>query len=143
MQTKQQIDNTTRSAQLHALARCYVTEGLGQKNFDAIPYTEDVALRAPLCPGGSSVPLVGRENLRTVWWPPLPQLIGHVAVIDTYVNQDLTAVTVEFHLEIIAPACTLRVIDRFTVDDEGRITAQENFFDPRDVTNPGWRNEGA
>lgn len=61
-------------------------------------------------------------------------------MIDTYVNQDLSAVTVEFHLDIIVPACTLRVIDRFVVDDEGRITAQENFFDLRDVTNPGWRD---
>jgi hypothetical protein len=143
METKQQIDSTTRSVQLHAVARRYVTEGLGQKNFDAIPYTENVALRAPLCPGGSGVPLVGRENLRTVWWPPLPQLIGQVEVIDIYVNGALTAVTVEFHLGIIAPACTLRVIDRFTVDDEGRITAQENFFDPRNVTNPGWHDGGA
>ena len=139
METKHQSDSTTRSAQLHAVARRYVTEGLGQKNFDAIPYTEDVALRAPLCPGGSSAPLIGRDNLRTIWWPPLPQLIGQAAVIDTYVNQDLTAVTVEFHLDIIAPACTLRVIDRFVVDDEGCITAQENFFDTRDVTSPGWR----
>src|SRR5919107_36038 len=102
MATKQQSNTETRSAQLHAVARHYVTKGLGQKNFDAIPYTEDVALRAPLCPGGSSMPLIGRENLRTVWWPPLPQLIGQAAVIDTYVNQDLTAVTVEFHLGIIA-----------------------------------------
>lgn len=142
MTLKNQGDTATRTAQLHNVARRYVTEGLGQKNFDAIPYTEAVALRAPLCPGGSSVPLVGRENLRTVWWPPLPQLIGQAAVIDTYVNQDLTAVTVEFHLAIIAPACTLRVIDRFIVDDEGQITAQENFFDPRDVTHPGWRDGG-
>ena len=127
METTHPIDSTTRSAQLHTLAWRYVTEGLGQKNFDAIPYTEDVALRAPLCPGGSSVPLVGRENLRTVWWPPLPQLLGQAAVIDTYVNQDLTAVTVEFHLDIIAPACTLRVIDRFTVDDEGRSPHKKIF----------------
>lgn len=143
MQTRQQAEIATRSAQLHAVGRRYVTEGLGQKNFDAIPYMEDVVLRAPLCPGGSGVPLVGCESLRTVWWPPLPQLIGQVEVIDSYVNQDLTAVTVEFHLEIVAPACTLRIIDRFTVNDEGRIIAQENFFDPRDVTNPGWRDGGA
>lgn len=143
MTLKNQVATATRIAQLHTIAQRYVMEGLGQKNFDAIPYTEEVALRAPLCPGGASVPLIGRENLRTVWWPPLPQLIGQVALIDTYVNQELTAVTVEFHLDIIAPACTLRVIDRFTVDDEGRITTQENFFDPRDVTHPGWRNGSA
>ncbi len=81
MQAQQQIDIAARSAQLHAIGRRYVTEGLGQKNFDAIPYTEDVGRRGPLCPGGSSVPLVGRENLRTIWWPPLPQLMGRVEVM--------------------------------------------------------------
>ncbi len=38
-------------------------------------------------------------------------------------------------------SCTLRVIDRLQVNDEGKITSQENFFDPRDVTNPGWKDE--
>jgi hypothetical protein len=140
METKYQIDQVARKAQLHTVAQRYVNEGLGQKNFDAIPYDEGVSLRAPLCPGGSNMPLVGREQLRTIWWPPLPQLVGQVQVIDIYVNQDLTAVTVEFHCEIVAPACMLRIIDRFAVDEEGRITEQENFFDPRDVTNPGWRS---
>ena len=143
MATKQPNDLATRSAQLHALARRYVTEGLGQKDFAAIPYSEGVRLRAPLCPGGSNVPLIGREKLRTVWWAPLPQLIGQVEVLDTYINQDGTAVTVEFLCGIVAPACTLRVIDRFMVDSEGRITEQENFFDPRDVTNPGWHSGDA
>ena len=39
------------------------------------------------------------------------------------------------------PPCTLRVIDRLTVDAGGKIVEQENFFDPRDVTNPGWQGE--
>ncbi len=56
--------------------------------------------------------------------------------MDTYVNRDLTAVAVEFLCHIRQPACTLRVVDRFTVDTAGRITGQENFFDPRDVTQP-------
>jgi hypothetical protein len=60
-----------------------------------------------------------------------------VRVLDSYVNRDCTAVTVEFHCGILQPACTLRIIDRFTVDTDGRITEQENFFDPRAVTNPG------
>jgi hypothetical protein len=32
----------------------------------------------------------------------------------------------------------LRVADRFNVNEQGKITEQENHFDPRDVTNPGW-----
>jgi hypothetical protein len=64
---------TTRADQLHHLARSYVTEALGKGDFDAIPYTDDVTLRAPLCPGGSEVPLTGSANLGEQWWSPLPQ----------------------------------------------------------------------
>lgn len=60
--------------------------------------------------------------------------------IDTFVNRDLTAVAVEFLCRIRQPACTLRVVDWFKVRETGLITEQENFFDPRDVTNPGWQN---
>lgn len=140
METRQGIDPVTRSAQLHALARGYVTEALGKKNFDAIPYADHVALRAPLAPGGSAHPLVGRETLRTIWWAPLPGLIGDVEVLDTFVNQDLSAVAVAFLCRITSPPCTLRIVDRFKVDGEGEIIEQENFFDPRDVANPGWQN---
>jgi hypothetical protein len=124
-----------RAAQLHAIARGYVTEGLAKGNFDAIPYHAEVELRAPLCPGGSMVPLMGREALRHTWWAPLPALVEHVEVLDTFVNSNLTAAAVEFLLTISAPACTLRVIDRFTIDAAGEIVAQENYFDPRPLTN--------
>ena len=70
---------------------------------------------------------------------PFHHCWGKVHLIDTYVNKDNTSVTVELHCEIINPACTLRIIDRFTINDEGKITEQENFFDPRNITNPGWR----
>lgn len=132
--------NTNQPDQLHQLARAYVLDGLGKGDFDAIPYTEDACLRAPLCPGGCGVPLVGRAILREKWWAPLPQLVAGVEVLDTYVNRELTAVTVEFLCHIRQPACTLRVVDRFKVNADGRITDQENFFDPRDVTDPGWQN---
>ena len=133
------IDTSKRRAQLHAIARNYVTERLGKKNFDAIPYDEDVSLRAPLCPGGSAVPLWRKERLREIWWAPLPKLVGAVQVLDTFVNDDLTVVTVEFHCSIVEPACTLRMVDCFKVNAEDKITEQESFFDPRDVTHPGWQ----
>jgi hypothetical protein len=130
----------SRIEQLHGLARAYVLDGLGKGNFEAVPYADCITLRAPLTPGGSGVPLVGRETLREKWWAPLPALVAGAEVLDTYVNRDLTAVTVEFHCHIRQPACTLRIIDRFVVDDAGRIVAQENFFDPRDITQPGWQD---
>ena len=128
-----------RTEQLHQLARAYVLEGLGDGNFDAIPYAESVSLRAPLCPGGSATPLRGRTDLRQKWWAPLPQLVAGVEVIDTFVNRAETAVAVEFLCHLREPACTLRIIDRFKVDAAGLIVEQENFFDPRDVTHPGWQ----
>ena len=128
-----------RAQQLHAIGRGYVAS-LGAGNFDSIPYADNVELRAPLCPGGSSTPLVGRSNLKEQWWAPLPGLVSGVEVIDSYVNENLTGVAVEFRCRIDAMGCTLRILDRFTVNEAGRITSQENFFDPRDITNPGWRD---
>jgi hypothetical protein len=130
---------TSKTELLHEIARNYVLNGLGKLNFDAIPYADDVTLRAPLCPGGSEMPLTGKENLRAFWWAPLPSLLEGVELIDSYVSQQNNSVAVEFHCRIISPACTLRVIDRFIINDEGKILFQENFFDPRDVTNAGWR----
>jgi hypothetical protein len=34
------------------------------------------------------------------------------------------------------PPCVLRVVDRFTVDAAGRITQQENHYDPRPALAP-------
>ncbi len=132
-----QTTTLSKAQRLHELARNYVIKGLGEKNFDAIPYDENVVLRAPLRPGGSENPLYGIENLRQQWWAPLPSLLGNVEFIDSFSNEDCTAVTAEFHCEILNPSCVLRVIDRFIINENGKITEQENFFDPRDVTNPG------
>ncbi len=129
-----------RANTLHRMARDYVTS-LGAGDFDSIPYSEDVELRAPLCPGGSAVPLVGRENLKEQWWAPLPDLVSGVEVIDTFTNNDLSGVTVEFLCHIDAMSCTLCIIDRFHVDSVGMIVSQENFFDPRDVSNLGWKDD--
>ncbi len=126
----------SRKNELYKIAKTYVVDGLGAKNFDAIPYHENVNLRAPLNPGGSAVPVTGRENLRTSWWAPLPQLVKATTFIDAFVNEDESAVAAEFYCDIISPACRLRIIDRFKVDEDGLITDQENFFDPRLVTNP-------
>ena len=90
-----------RSDKLHEIARNYVAS-LGTGDFDSIPYSEDVELRAPLCPGGSAVPVVGKDNLKEQWWAPLPDLVSGVEVIDTFTNDGLSAVTVEFLCRIDA-----------------------------------------
>ena len=124
-----------RRAQLKKAATDYF-EGLTRKNFDLIPYDDQVSLRAPLAPGGMHHPLVGREQLRAVWWAPLPAILGQVKVLDLYYNEGLTAVVAEAEVEITNPRARLRAADRFTVNSAGKITEQVNYFDPRDVTNP-------
>ncbi len=124
-----------RRAQLKQAAAKYF-EGLAKKDFNLIPYDDRVSLRAPLAPGGIHKPLVGKENLRTVWWTPLPAILGEVRVFDFYYNDDLTAVVAEAEIEITNPKARLRVADRFTVNSAGKIVEQVNHFDPRDVTNP-------
>jgi hypothetical protein len=112
---------------------------LARKDFAAIPYDDNVVLRAPLVPGGVHKPLVGKDALRTVWWPPLVPVLGEVKVIEHYFNEQLTAVITEAEIHTVNPAAVLRVADRFTVNSAGEIIEQENHFDPRDVTSPGWQ----
>jgi catechol 2,3-dioxygenase-like lactoylglutathione lyase family enzyme len=124
-----------RRAALRSAVDAYFA-GLARRDFDAIPYAEDVVLRAPLVPGGAANPLSGRETVRAVWWQPLaPALDGiTVTVSDYYVNADATAICVAAEISLPAARTTLRVADRFRIDAEGRITEQENHFDPRAVT---------
>ena len=131
------MDTNKRSEVLKTIAASYV-QCLASGDFDSIPYADDVELRAPLCPNGSNQPLVGKHSLREQWWAPLPDLVSDASLIDIFVNDSLSSVAVEFHCRIDSASCTLRVMDRFRVNEAGKITVQENFFDPRDVTNPGW-----
>ena len=125
----------TRRATLRSVADGYFV-ALKQRDFDAIPYADDVVLRAPLVPGGSANPLSGRETLRTVWWQPLVTALDGitVSVIDYYVNADATAICAAAEITLPVAKATLRVVDRFRIDADGRITEQENHFDPRAVT---------
>ena len=116
---------------------------LRQKDFSAIPYDDNVTLRAPLAPQGVNHPLVGKSELHAQWWVSLePALEGvEITILDYYINEAMTAICAEalITLNVVSPPATLRVADRFTVNAEGKITEQENHFDPRDVTNPGWQ----
>lgn len=118
-------------------------QALRQKDFSAIPYDDNASLRAPLAPGGVNNPLLGKDTLRSQWWVPLePALEGvEIIVLDHYINESMTAICAEalITINVVSPPATLRVADRFTINAEGKITEQENHFDPRDVTNPGWQ----
>lgn len=139
-------DAVERTKQLRDIVDRYFA-ALQQKDFAAIPYDDNVILRAPLAPGGVRCPLVGKSELQAQWWIPLePALEGvEIAVLDYYLNESLTAICAEalITINVFSPPATLRVADRFTVNAVGKITEQENHFDPRDVTNPGWQTSEA
>jgi hypothetical protein len=141
--SEQEIQSAAkRREQLLAVAEGYF-EALRRKDFSCIPYDDNVILRAPLTPGGVNQPLVGKEAVHAQWWQPLePALAGvQIQVFDHYVNASLTGIVTEAAITITMadPPATLCVADRFTVNGAGRIVEQENHFDPRDVTNPGWQ----
>lgn len=121
-----------RRAQLRAVADAYF-DGLASKDLSRIPYADDVRLRAPLAPGGAETTQVG-PAARAFLEGVLPA-VGDVSIIDYYVNDDLSGICTEALVNITSPAVTLRVVDRFTVDANGRIVEQENHYDPRGVTN--------
>ena len=139
----QEREINNRREQLRAAAEAYF-EGLIRRDFSAIPFDDHVSLRAPLCPGGVNRPVEGRDAVRAQWWQPLePALEGvEIKVRDHYFNESLSGIITEAEVTIKAvnPPVTLRVADRFNVSGQGKITEQENHFDPRDVTNPGWQN---
>ena len=114
--------------------------GLATKNFDRIPFAEHVSFRAPLAPGGAHQVIAGRDAVKDVWWAPMPGLLGTVTCLGVYFDDELTGAVATGEVEVLTdPPVRLRVADRFAVDDEGLIVEQENHFDPRDVTNPGWQ----
>ena len=123
-----------RRAQLRAAADAYFN-GLATKDLSKIPYAPDVRLHAPLAPGGAAVPQVGAAAL--AYLEGVLPVLGAVEVLDAYINEDLSGITVEALVGVMNPPATLRVADRFTIDEQGRIVAQENHYDPRDVTHPG------
>jgi hypothetical protein len=131
-----------RKEQRRRIAEGYF-DALRKKDYSAIPYDDNVTLRAPLAPGVVNNPLKGKNSLYTEWWIPLEPALERVEikVIDHYLNESLSAICTEAEIKINAvdPPVTLRVADRFTVNAEDKIIEQENHFDPRDVTNPGWR----
>ena len=121
---------TTRRNQLIEVAEKYF-ESLRKGSFETIPYNNNVTLRTPLTPGGVDEPVKGKQALHEVWWQPLvPALSGvTIEVLDHYINEECSAIISEANITLASPAITLRVADRFTIDENGLITDQENHFD--------------
>jgi len=106
-------------------------QALRDKNFNAIPFSDDIIFRAPLAPGGSGNPIKGKKDLFEKWWKPLvPALEGaQIKIVDHYYNESLNELVtkVEFHIAVMG--ATLRAADRFVINEQGKIVEQENHFD--------------
>jgi ketosteroid isomerase-like protein len=106
--------------------------GLARRDMSAVPYADDVQLRAPLNPnGGSTVPYTGKAEVLAYFQPILPNL-GEIRVIRHFVGQDWVATRADVGL---ANGKVLRVLDAFHVRD-GKIVEQENHYDPRPALEP-------
>ncbi len=116
--------------QLKKISETYF-QALRDKNFNAIPFSDDIFFRAPLAPGGVHNPIKGKQDLYEKWWKPLePALDGaSINIIDHYYNESLTGLVTKADITIALLGVTLRVADRFIIDDRGKITEQENHFD--------------
>ena len=122
--------NLQRKEQLKKVAESYF-DALKQKNFSAIPFIDDVVLRVPLVTGGVHNPIKGKQAVFEQWWQPLePVLEGVIiTIIDHYYNEAMTGIITKAELTLAGPGITLRVADRFIINEAGMITEQENHFD--------------
>jgi catechol-2,3-dioxygenase len=116
--------------QLKRISETYF-QALRDKDFNAIPFSDDIIFRAPLAPGGSGNPIKGKEELYEKWWKPLePALEGaEIKIVDHYYNESLTEMVTKVEFYIAVMGATLRAADRFVINSEGKIAEQENHFD--------------
>ncbi len=119
-----------RKKQLKKVAETYF-DSLREKNFRAIPFSEDIVLRVPLVSGGVLNPVKGKQAAFEQWWQPLePALEGvSISIIDHFYNESLTGIITKAEITLAGPGITLRVADLFIINAEGKIIEQENHFD--------------
>lgn len=116
------------TADLITVAEAYF-HGLRTKDMSRVPWHDDVVFRGPLAPGYPE-PIDGRQGVES-WFSGLYPVLGEVRVIEHYINTARTEIVTRAEVAITSPKGILRVLDRFVVDSNGRITEQENYYDPR------------
>jgi len=123
-------ETTQRRELLKKVVETYF-DSLLQKNFSSIPFSDDIVFRAPLAPGGSHIPIKGKQMVFEQWWKPLEPALDNITIdiIDHYFNEPLTEIVSKADITIAAMGTTLRTVDRFVINDNGEITKQENHFD--------------
>ena len=90
-------------------------QALRDKDFSAIPFSDDILFRAPLAPGGAAQPIKGKKDLIEKWWKPLePALDGvEIKIVDHYYNEALTEIVTKVEFYFAVMGATLRAADRF------------------------------
>ena len=106
-------------------------QALRDKDFSAIPFSDDILFRAPLAPGGAAQPIKGKKDLIEKWWNPLePALDGvEIKIVDHYYNEALTEIVTKVEFYFAVMGATLRAADRFVINEKEEIAEQENHFD--------------
>src|SRR5262245_42948755 len=128
-----------RRAQMKRVAEAYF-EGMGKKDMSQVPWDEHVVLRSPLAPGGLDTPLVGHSAV-LAWFASLFPVLGAMQVSEYCCSVCLTVIATRADVGITNPPCALRVVDRFTVNADGKIMQQENHYDPRPALPPSTQEE--
>ncbi len=128
---------TNRKEQLRQVAEMYF-QSLRNKSFSTIPYDDNIVMRAPLAPGGVNNPIHGKQLVEAQWWQPMePVLDGvRINILDHYINDSMSGIITEAEIILANPSVTLRVADRFIINEEGKIIEQENHVDVSDLRNP-------
>jgi hypothetical protein len=122
-------DPDARRAVLRAVVEAYFN-GLHAHDVAAVPWAGEVELHTPISPGGPAEPVIGSAQVRA-FFDGIGPAIGAVEVRTIYFSDDLRSVAAHATIDMTQPPCQLSVVDRFVVDDDGRIVEQENHFDPR------------
>jgi len=118
-----------RRATLRGAVESYF-DGMHTHDLTAIPWHAEVRLHTPIGPGGPAEAIVGAEQVRA-FFDAIGPAIRSVHLHTVYFSDDLGSAAGHATIDMAEPACQLRVLDRFEVDDLGRIVEQENHFDPR------------
>lgn len=120
-----------RKSQMRAAADAYFS-GLANRDLSAVAYDEHVQFRTPLAPGGSAVPILGRIAVLD-FFAGLYAALGDVNVVDYFFNDTLTTICVKADVKLKSGQ-VLRVVDLFNISADGKVTEQENHYDPSPAT---------
>jgi len=140
------VTQDDRKQRLIDVVHTYI-RAIATRDFDVMPYSEDVTLRSPFTREGVRRQLRGRDEVYREWWKGLvldsPEREVDFQITDLFFNDALTSVMAEMVItdHLLTPPVRLWAAERFTVNEDGDVTDQINHFDVRDAVMPGWQKQ--